>query len=455
MFDYARSDTHFLLYIYDHLRNELMNKAVNSSERDSPLFAVDSPLRAVLQNSKETALQTYERYIYDEPHGKGAGGWYSMLKKSPALFSKEQFAVFKAVHQWRDKIARENDDSLNYVMPKHVLFSIARAMPVDLPALLSVSHPISPPVRTKAKELLAVVKEAKEAGVDGPEMSSIFRSGPNKASRKTSPGIGKVNDVVPLDDRDLGSTSNGPSRVESLPIRSTLSKFWGPAFGSSLWEQRVAQDPINGGVRLALPLPQLTAEIFQAPGSAAVQSPGPSTVEPGARAEHPFIRDRRKPTNGHDGVFTVRQLGGSRTQKDSEQFAGIPPASALAIPDASNDALQAKANHEESVPGRLQRQAWPLAAGEGLDEHQASSMSHDARPDRQLQDMEVNKGAEQPSIHPFDYGQAESVLRAPHNDLDPAGIRKRFDPYSKATNAPRGARKARQERPGKTMTFTR
>ena len=157
MFNYARSDTHFLLYIYDNLRNELIEKS-DSSQPDGNLIEV------VMNNSKEEALQRYERPLYDPQRGLGAMGWYNMLCRTPALFSREQFAVFRAVHQWRDKIARQEDESLHHIMPKHVLYSIAREMPLDMPSLLGCSHPMSNIFQKRKKDLLGVIKNAKMVG---------------------------------------------------------------------------------------------------------------------------------------------------------------------------------------------------------------------------------------------------------------------------------------------------
>jgi len=55
MFDYARSDTHFLLYIYDCMRNELIQRPTNEADL----------IGTVLFNSKETSLKTYDTKVYD------------------------------------------------------------------------------------------------------------------------------------------------------------------------------------------------------------------------------------------------------------------------------------------------------------------------------------------------------------------------------------------------------
>ena len=62
--------------------------------------------KSVTYLSKEEALQRYERPVYNALTGEGPGGWYDQLSRNSALFCKEQFAVFRAVHQWRDAAER-------------------------------------------------------------------------------------------------------------------------------------------------------------------------------------------------------------------------------------------------------------------------------------------------------------------------------------------------------------
>jgi len=143
MFFYARADTHFLLYIYDNMRNELI-------DRTNPEDGEENCIETVIEKSKETSLLRFERQIYNEETGKGPGGWFQLLVKTPSLLNNEQFAVFRAVHAWRDKIARIDDDSTSFVMPNHVIFSIAKLMPMDMVALLSVVHPISHSVKSRS-----------------------------------------------------------------------------------------------------------------------------------------------------------------------------------------------------------------------------------------------------------------------------------------------------------------
>jgi len=117
---YARSDTHFLLYIYDNLRNALLDRAQTSPPESSSLPTNRVPAHAlmyeVLSRSEETTLRVHEKEVYDR-EGGGPGGWDTMAKKwnkgmltygAPNSVEKE---IYKRLHAWRDKVAREEDES--------------------------------------------------------------------------------------------------------------------------------------------------------------------------------------------------------------------------------------------------------------------------------------------------------------------------------------------------------
>ena len=258
MFFYARADTHFLLYIFDNMRNELI-------DRSKPEIPDENRLETTLQKSKETSLQRYERQVYNTDSGKGPGGWYSQLLKTPSLLDKEQFAVFRAVHEWRDKIARIDDDSPAYVLAQHALLSIAKNLPMDMVALLRLAHPVSHGVKSRAGELLNLVKNARSQGKDGPSMMDILRPENANPAAKTK--------------AKASSPSSGPTVtaktlvavMDEGDLRSDNSTFWGGAFGSSVWDAPSTSQPQNDNLRLAIPLPPLNSEIFGTPQGFAEQ----------------------------------------------------------------------------------------------------------------------------------------------------------------------------------------
>ena len=120
---YARSDTHFLLYIYDNLRNALLDRgrslaeAMQIDESTSNSSLGEAPyllIREVLSRSEETALSIYESPSYDAEGGTGTAGWESLLRKwnKTALIDGPQANLFLGVHAWRDRTAREEDESI-------------------------------------------------------------------------------------------------------------------------------------------------------------------------------------------------------------------------------------------------------------------------------------------------------------------------------------------------------
>lgn len=152
MLEYARSDTHFLLYIYDCLRNELLEK---STSEDGNLVKI------CLQRSNEVALQKYEKEVYDAENGLGPGGWKNMLTKWKYAMNPQQLAVFKALHSWRDHTAREEDESWRYVLPNHMLMALVERMPLDSSGVIGCCNPCPTLVRMNAQAIAYTIQQAK------------------------------------------------------------------------------------------------------------------------------------------------------------------------------------------------------------------------------------------------------------------------------------------------------
>ncbi|KAF9524119.1 hypothetical protein CPB83DRAFT_861782 [Crepidotus variabilis] len=197
MLQYARSDTHFLLFIYDNLRNALLDKSKSLSgspigsplphstltgsimatiKSNSPSAKTTSLLDETLARSAETSLRVYTKEPYDTSEGSGPGGWDTLAKRwnKIALTSggpgvgvgSMQREVYKSVHWWREKVAREEDESTRYILQNHLLFLIAEQPPADITSLLRIFRSSVPPViKRRAKELLSVIKEAVKRGL--------------------------------------------------------------------------------------------------------------------------------------------------------------------------------------------------------------------------------------------------------------------------------------------------
>ena len=477
MFNYARSDTHFLLYIYDHLRNELLEKSDLSLQGGNLI-------EQVLKKSKDEALQRYERPIYDAQHGRGAAGWYNMLARTPALFSKEQFAVFRAVHQWRQYLARKEDESEHEIMPKHVIFNIARQMPMDIPSLLGCSHPISATVRSRTGELLQIVKEAKVAGATGPEMLKLMKP-PKPAHTKdrkqenttvgTHSNATEVLSNIPAYNHSdfLEVSSNIPFSVQTpqanLSIRSHVSQLWGSIFEEDFTlRQKFEAQRKHQNLRLALPLPQLSAEVFEGTTAGGSFMGEPNQHEPGARMEHQYIKER---TSKESNVFVIKEVGNPRKRKVDdledapEQGRSEAPAE-IALDNDDDDGELGVFVTDSEEDEKTQYEAETLVRK--TDNKRLKSLRRKARKrakDRKRELVKEVKRAEQQrsngtdhqeqrgKVEAFDYANAPSVLHAKKGQNDRIGAKESFDPYTKSLDAPNGMRNSKREVGGKSFTF--
>ncbi|KAJ3037454.1 Exosome component 10 [Rhizophlyctis rosea] len=150
LLNYARSDTHYLLYIYDRMRNEILT--ISDAE-------THHLLRATLEKSQQTALKRYEKDMYDAENGMGAMGWRTTMRKyRGGAWTAENFAVFRALHAWRDHIAREEDESPRFVIPDYQLFALTTSMPVESLNVLAIcSNPTPALVRMYANEIASLI----------------------------------------------------------------------------------------------------------------------------------------------------------------------------------------------------------------------------------------------------------------------------------------------------------
>ncbi|KFK35633.1 hypothetical protein AALP_AA4G016400 [Arabis alpina] len=116
---YAREDTHYLLYIYDLMRIDLhkMAKEVEQS---------DSPLTEVYKRSYDVCTQLYEKELLT------GNSYLHLYGVQAANFNAVQLSIVAGLCEWRDLIARSDDESTGYVLPNKTLLEIAKEMPINV-----------------------------------------------------------------------------------------------------------------------------------------------------------------------------------------------------------------------------------------------------------------------------------------------------------------------------------
>lgn len=443
--DYARSDTHFLLHIYDNLRNLL-------NERSTP----DENLTDfVLTQSKKEALQTYERSVYDMDTGRGPLGWLGLLLQRSVRFNNEQFGVFRAVHAWRDRKARELDEGLQYILPNRILWQIAESMPTSNFNFNAVFRGTAPKsVMDHLPEILEVIKQGKFEGRTGPSVQEVLQRSEElygitarrpprerKEPATTIQGIGATLQRL-VASGDVGASSaslnyDGAGEAETpVATRSLASLFWGD-IAPQHTQFPAELSTVITALQSVLPL-AAAAAVAQEESLATDREP-PNPAEP----TRPVIT-KAQPRSKTNEIFTLKDAATTKKRKaDETDDAGevVPqvPASAAASPsESATETTPAKhPEHESKRQAKKQRKAEKKAKREA--ERQAAEDAAKA-------------------TQPFDYASAESLLtrqaQAEKADADgKAG--KRMNPFAKALDTSTGAKRGKmgKELAGKSMTF--
>lgn len=182
MLHYARSDTHFLLDIYDHLRIAIHEQSLlvptpptidtesaSADDAATTAMVLDTPPRPTAAESLLTVFDLSTKVsasLYELPHhsfytGRGDNGWYSILRKNqqeksyltalaiPNLPIKSgwgpgemKFELLRSIVYWRERMARKLDEGCRFVLGNieimKVVDKVATGTIVDSTALQKV-----------------------------------------------------------------------------------------------------------------------------------------------------------------------------------------------------------------------------------------------------------------------------------------------------------------------------
>ncbi|XP_060787510.1 exosome component 10 [Neoarius graeffei] len=146
MIKYAQADTHYLLYVYDRLRADLFDAA-----NGQPVL-----IQLVWSRSKDLCLKKYMKPIFTEE------SYMELYKRQKKSFNSQQLTAFRLMYAWRDKLAREEDESIGYILPNHMLTKIAEELPKEPQGIIACCNPVPPLVRQQVNELHQFIRQARE-----------------------------------------------------------------------------------------------------------------------------------------------------------------------------------------------------------------------------------------------------------------------------------------------------
>lgn len=153
MIKYAREDTHYLLHIYDLMRERLLSASSNE----------DDHLLEVYKRSYDICIHLYQKELLTDT------SFLHVYGLQEAEFDSKQLSVAYELYAWRDKIARDEDESTGYILPNKALLEIAREMPISCGKLRRMCKSKKDVVERDLKNVINLIRR-------GIENSSAFES---------------------------------------------------------------------------------------------------------------------------------------------------------------------------------------------------------------------------------------------------------------------------------------
>ncbi|KAI0533842.1 ribonuclease H-like domain-containing protein [Xylaria digitata] len=457
MFYYARSDTHYLLYIYDNLRNELLSSSQPGTSSNDLMYHV-------LDRSKETALRRHESSMYDAETGQGPFGWFNMLiRQSAGKFSKEQFSVFRAIHQWRDELARQEDESPLFIMNNATLFDISRQLPPDPKALHSLLDSGSFLAKREVSKLFEIITKAIAQGANGPSVAEVIRG-----NAPATMGIGEVARTV------LPQLKDTRDALDPKDLISHSSRLWGDVPMSSRWDPP-SKIPLSKQSHFELPWAQFVKSAKLADDT----SQGPTreiTISENIANKYPRSATTEV-SNGDvlpdDIEFTLKAgvkrkapEPESNSESDGESDLEIHESTGLkskttsrtseeeiAVPDEDDSEEEGKTRKAK----KAEKKARKLARKEAEKKERRDRKKAEKQANKNKSSSSANKEGADESDEPFDYSKAKSVFKAENTSANNTGVTRKakFNPYALTAEGPKPARRLHGERAGKSATFKR
>jgi len=391
MLFYARNDTHSLLYVYDRLRSELQAQGGPRAVRD------------VFERSKATATKTYAKEPWDAS-GDSRGGWRTLwLRRGgelargseprPVPLMGREERLTRRLHQWRDGVAREEDESPNAIMPPHTLMHLAfRAPTTELEVRRCFPH-TALSVRRRAAELAQVVADELRAWLADADQRKAAAQAQLQALDAGAPddtgiAVDRAGAAIDAPGADIKSA---PRRVQpalwEAPADAALLAP-GPSFLASLAAPRSKRTlfdaPPAGPARLAQ-IRHECAEVISGMFGSAV-----GALQRGAPVS---------------ALARMMGLGSSGAAGEgSGEPAGSPPA------DAERADARAKAE-----PAEAERALTPPAAPAESKRSADDGIVQVSKKPRWTKEMKRKRkeAAATAAVEPFDYSSTPSVLEQP------------------------------------------
>ncbi|KAL5547215.1 hypothetical protein UlMin_006902 [Ulmus minor] len=149
MLRYAREDTHYLFHIYDKMRIELVSMSKDSDNSNSLL-------EEVYKRSYDICMQLYEKELLTE------NSFLYVYGLQGAGLNAQQLAIAAGLFEWRDVVARAEDESTGYILPNKSLLEIAKQMPGSTSKLRRLVKSKHPYIEHNLASVVSIIQNSME-----------------------------------------------------------------------------------------------------------------------------------------------------------------------------------------------------------------------------------------------------------------------------------------------------
>lgn len=152
MVKYARLDSHYMIKIYHDLKTKLINQGNENLNL----------LRSVYDQSNELCKQRHQKPLFKE---NSSFSDYLQKNNITHLNGKQRYG-FMHLFNWRNSMARQEDESEHYVLPIHMLLKICTELPREMQGILACCNPVPPMVKQNLQALHEIILRSRDQQIN-------------------------------------------------------------------------------------------------------------------------------------------------------------------------------------------------------------------------------------------------------------------------------------------------
>lgn len=382
---YARADTHFLLNIYDQMKNSLIK---------------ENKLAGVLYESRNVAKRRFE-YSKFRPRVASSKVFSPIEKDDPWMSIIYQYNIplqkselLKKLWEWRDMVARRDDESPRYVMPNQLIVSLVAYTPVDPAGVISVSNIMTDHVRSNSKVIANLLKRTLDEINEKGNIDSALSLSNNG-----------INNTQPSETLTISQIKNMVSKYSSILSKINDSK-------------QVSISQTNPSL--------LFSEIFLSDDAVVVYDKGQKH-----HVTQDQLRDRKEEVSS-----TIQEAMNTTFSMEVE----LTP---------KNIVTSKPVNSQSDVEAAVERIQTHIEQPEDMDE---IIILKNVR-NRNSNSQKSQKRDKKEQMETLDYGKVDKVLSEERRQRD--SRKRKFDPFSadNGEHAPQAAKRSKQRTRNKNVSF--